>query len=439
MKIQNINPTGNNFLLELPTPKQKRSKKKPRDLIYPFYAGFSRDFARSIIDQLSVIGCESIIDPWNGSGTVTLAASTGGLFGSGTDINPVMVLAAKSKLVTKGRAVSAIQQAIRSLHAIRSFSTDINEFDDPLGQWFDTTTVALLRAIVEILGLPQIQTLSQSALDVSNVKALVAVTLFRTVRKLLRPFLTTNPTWIKRAGEEVSKISISSSSLNEAFQETGSEVCSLIAGEPLGHAIPARISLASSTALPFKSSSFDACLTSPPYCTRIDYVVATMPEIALISKSLELASTLRSTMLGTIVVPEDVSYRSMNWGRTCNDILDQVLSHPSKASSTYYFKTLVGYFSRLYNSLREIARVLRIGGTSIIVAQGSYYKDILVDLPKVIQEMFRSLGLEETESLGFKSEQNFSTIHKNRIVNRRDLNVPEVVLWFSKTEHPSRQ
>ncbi len=421
-----------NIKFTIPTPKQSGRRERPRDQIYPFYAGFSRHFADTVIEDLTVRGYRSVIDPWNGSGTVTLAAKRRNFTVSGIDINPVMVLVAKSRLVSHDRVRNAINNAIHSLSSIKSNYEDIELSDDPLRDWFDDKSVFFLRTVVRALQIPYLKSLSQSLSDVSAVRAFVAIILFRSVRQLLRPFFTTNPTWIKRAIKHESKISISRSLFANTFKDTGEKLYDLIENEPVGHSGSVRIALGRSTALPFNTSSFDACITSPPYCTRIDYVVATLPELALISSSSKLNIELRSEMLGTTIVPSDTLDRAPNWGPTCNKILDKVQRHPSKASHTYYYKTLVGYFKKLYDSLGEIARVIKNGGVAVVVVQGSFYKDVLIDLPVIIDDMFTSWGLVLIDSVSYHGKQNFAIIHRGRHNYPYDCVLPEVALWFKK-------
>src|SRR5580692_6090361 len=41
---------------------------------YPYYAGFSHDFAQTLMRSLRLERGSRVLDPWNGSGTTTLSA-----------------------------------------------------------------------------------------------------------------------------------------------------------------------------------------------------------------------------------------------------------------------------------------------------------------------------------------------------------------------------
>ena len=59
------------------------------------------------------------------------------------------------------------------------------------------------------------------------------------------------------------------------------------------------INQASSLQLPVASGSIDAAISSPPYCTRIDYVKATLPELAVIGyPNGNVTRRLREMMIG---------------------------------------------------------------------------------------------------------------------------------------------
>src|SRR5439155_16885723 len=148
------------------------------------------------------------------------------------------------------------------------------------------------------------------------------------------------------------------------------------------------ISRASSLRLPLVSNSIDAAVSSPPYCTRIDYVRATLPELAVIGHpNGRVIRRLRERMIGTPTIDQIEEYKSEDWGTTCSRFLSAVESHTSKASSTYYLKYYHQYFASIFASLKEIDRVLKPGGQCVLVVQDSYYKAKKINLPRMFIEM----------------------------------------------------
>jgi len=159
-------------------------------------------------------------------------------------------------------------------------------------------------------------------------------------------------------------------------------------------------------------SSFDAVLTSPPYLTRLDYVKATLPELLLLNR---LNGTnlhqLRLKMMGSPLVGIDAPLEDIRWGPTALRLINQVRKHPSKASSTYYLRFYLKYFTALYNGIERITLFLNHNGVACIVTQRSHYKEILIDLPQIIVEMGDSLGLYRIDQLDFPWNKSIAIIN----------------------------
>src|SRR5262249_55396125 len=159
---------------------------------------------------------------------------------------------------------------------------------------------------------------------------------------------TSNPTWTKLPHNPQSRLTVEPNALNSVFK---GEIDAMISAmdEELFDGSRAkdqdRLEQASSDALPVDDCSVDLILSSPPYCTRIDYAVATMPELGLLGYGSDQGfAELRRRLIGTSTVPKLAPPATPEWGPTCNGFLERVESHPSKASKTYYLKSHLQYF-----------------------------------------------------------------------------------------------
>jgi hypothetical protein len=115
------------------------------DGFFPYYAGYPEQFARTLIESARLPGEAIILDPWNGSGTTTYAASQLGYSCHGIDLNPVMGIVARARLLPPSEADS-IQPLVRDL--IKGVRSDTRlEADDPLLSWFRTPCVAVIRGV----------------------------------------------------------------------------------------------------------------------------------------------------------------------------------------------------------------------------------------------------------------------------------------------------
>jgi DNA modification methylase len=204
-------------------------------------------------------------------------------------------------------------------------------------------------------------------------------------------------------------------------------------GKDHNNTVRIKIEQASSDSIPLPDSSVDLVISSPPYCTRIDYAIATSPELALLGCSMNKdIKNLRDCMIGTPTIIEKILEVKSNWGPTCRSFLNSVETHNSKASKSYYYRYHVQYFNSIYESLLEIDRTLVESGKCVIVVQDSYYKDIHNDLPRIFCEMAESIDWSAVDRLNFEIKQTMANCNKEVKKYRSSPNATESVLIFKK-------
>jgi hypothetical protein len=112
-----------------------------------------------------------------------------------------------------------------------------------------------------------------------------------------------------------------------------------------------------------RADSVDFVLTSPPYCTRIDYTAATRIELAVLAPLLKTPErALGRQMIGSTQVPKGEIELDEGWGETCLRFLAALKAHPSKASGGYYYRTHLDYFDKMNRSMQRLAVALKTGG-----------------------------------------------------------------------------
>src|SRR5688572_1700168 len=114
--------------LNIINPKQKIGSKN----YYPYYAGFSPEFASSIIESSQLSKEHQIADPWNGSGTTTMIGSYLGYKSFGFDLNPVMIIAAKANMLSYKEYSSLWPLTLDITAKANAETTEIGVTDDPL-------------------------------------------------------------------------------------------------------------------------------------------------------------------------------------------------------------------------------------------------------------------------------------------------------------------
>ena len=190
--------------------------------------------------------------------------------------------------------------------------------------------------------------------------------------------------------------------------------------------------MAPSNVIPWGESSVDLLITSPPYCTRIDYAVATMPELSIINFSKKDFDLLRTQLIGNTTITKDFILELEEWGPTCNKFIDAVHNHASSASKTYYYKNHLQYFNGIYQSLRDIVRVLKDEASCVFVIQDSFYKNLHNDLPKVYEEMGYNCGLRLVRRKDFPTRRTMAGINPITKQYRTNIFATESVLCFQK-------
>lgn len=408
--------------------------------LFPYYAGFSGAFVESILGTINLSSSSVILDPWNGSGTTTSTALKHGFKAIGSDLNPAMVIVAKAAFISKldidsllPLATSIVKKSVR-LHA---------DYDlDPLRNWFDSRSAAYIRNIESSINSTLVSHTDYVHLDTSTglerltpLAAFFYLALFRAVRRLTVDFVASNPTWMK-IGKNPEEMK--SASRRVVFGLFLKEV-EILGGQHKTN-IPHKdleienlsLILSNTESLPLSENSVDAIITSPPYCTRIDYAVATYIELAIIRVGQQKFSALRRELTGSSTVPKSYVEEKTEWGATCLEFLQSLKNHPSKASKTYYLKNHTQYFNSLYKSLTEASRVLSQNSPCVLVVQNSYYKEIRNDVALIISEMAESIGLKLEHQADFTAARSMVGLNKKSKQYLGKRHTVESVLFLKK-------
>ena len=351
----------------------------------------------------------SVLDPWSGSGTTTVACAKRGVASKGVDLNPALTVIARARLTPRSTRDSLLPLGTRILEMARGLGSGPNT-GDLLERWMRADAVGRVRSIQDAIHVlltdrdrrTRHENISTEADSLPLLASFFYSALFATVRDLLRRFRTTNPMWLKTPDSYRHRIGTAWGTLSAVFLErvqylrdrlsldrevTGSD------GGPY--------QTASATCLPFATGLYSAALTSPPYATRIDYVRGTLPELAVLGADDAFLSALRKETTGTPVVRGRGNQAKPLMSEYGLSILEQIGIHPSKGSRAYYFPWMHGYLVSLQEGLSETSRTVESGGSICIVVQDSYYKELRIDLQRIVTEILASLGRARTDRRDF--------------------------------------
>lgn len=407
--------------------------------LFPYYAGYSTVFAKQLLLTLPLKKNAVVFDPWNGSGTTTRIAYDLGYNAFGIDLNPATVVVAKAAMLSQLEA-PGLESIAKSIAEQSRKSGRLQCPDDPLLTWLFPKAATIVRALENEINNTLIshdvyaKINSNEVLEnVSPLASFFYVALFRTVRRILSDFIPTNPTWVKKPKNQQKRKRPTEATILSSFVN---EVCDLrrktifSKSQIVDGANSVTLRLGNAEKISLQNQAVDAIVSSPPYCTRIDYAIATAIELAVMRLGGEEFDVLRRSLTGTATVERKLEDVDNRWGGTCIRFLEEVYMHSSKASKTYYYKNHLQYFRSLFQSIREISRVLKPNGYCILVAQNSYYKQIHNDIPAMIAEMGNEVGLHLCRREDFSSARSMAGINgrsRKYIANR---NTVESVLCF---------
>lgn len=403
-----------------PSPKLSQSDRIKRPLWYRFYAMFSEEFAEQVIRHADLPPRATVLDPWLGAGTTASAAIAAGHTAIGIDINPVMVIVARGRVADGNAVVDAIQSASQAVKRLGRFRLAPN---DPLLQWFGINAATTLRKWDRAIRNGQ-------QLDaLCNAECLVMTSVFEAALQMGAAYRSKNPTWMKcpDAARRVEMPPGEVSQLIMLLAKDRLNRCTSRHGE-----ISTALRLGSATNLNIETSSVDFVLTSPPYCTRIDYAVGTRIELALLGLNDSELRDLRDRTMGTSTVRKTSAVPQDAWGDECCDFVAKVQTHHSKSSESYYLKTYLQYFDDLSHSLAEISRCLKHNGQAVVVVQNSYYKGICTDLAKMVVEMCGHRKMQVTKTHDFAVTQNMRQVNTRSRKYGDHAEAVESVLWLKK-------
>jgi DNA modification methylase len=384
----------------LASAKRTKNERKGVHSWHPYYAGYSETFVESALDYLSLGPKSLLLDPWSGSGTTLLVASRRGIKSIGFEINQAMnifSLAKSSSIPGFSNEINRVSEIIIKIFIEQTIPIEKN---DPLLFFMSNSLCSGVRGLfhsINQISLPNIRLNSEfrkafsfSIQKPQPIKDFLLAALFISSRKLAGYKGGSNPTWLKTLNKKpiVKKITLA----NFWKQQIKLMLCDLeeIKIEPAKELLYLP-QTGDSRKLPLKDSSIDGVITSPPYLTRIDYAMATQPELLILNNKDDFRKIRENTIGAPVIVDKSINGRA-NWGKLCNLVLELVENHSSKAAQSYYLPHMFQYFNAVQNSLTEIIRVLKQNKKALIVVQSSYFKEHEINLGEIYSEMGNQLN-----------------------------------------------
>lgn len=397
------------------------------DLWYPYYAGYSSEFAFEVLRNLEARPGTTVLelDPWNGSGTTTAVASQLGLAPLGFDLNPAAVLLSSAKLCTK-REIGHLKRRLSNCLELASEHFSQHEEPDALNAWLPPRVAAFTRAALHVV---RRRARVRESAHLPPSSAAVALCIVRALRTYAVDRSRSNASWSLPASCNRLRLStIKRDALRVATQIYGDRT-SLAPARCSSY----RIEVGDARNLPLPEESVDLVLTSPPYCTRIDYAKKTAFELAVIAGLNEGdVRVLRDGMMGTTTIRS--IRKRVKAPSSVETLLHTVATHPSHRSAGYYAVNLRQYFNDAILSLSELARVMRPGAKSVLVVQNSFYKEIPIELSRLYCDIARTCGLQAAIAARKPVARTMTTVNTRSREYQKNRLYSEDVILLEKTQ-----
>lgn len=361
---------------------------------HSYYAGYSEAVVEDIIKYFNVNKNDIVLDPWIGSGTTAIVCQKKGIMVIGRDINPVMVKfsnAKVSKLIdyNLNRYAKDILDYSSSIKNEINVSHISNRHMEEYIKMDDYIQIKFIQISIDYV----IEKLDYDEYSKNILASFYYSALFRIIRVVGTFKKGSNPTWIKKSDINYNtkfNIQILFTEVVESMVEDLK-----ISYQNIQNNIMPNIEVGDSKKLNLEDNSVSFVITSPPYLTRIDYIVSTKPELLFLGyDENKEVDKLRKQTMGAPVVREQMPIIDDKWGETCIAFLENVKVHNSKAAKSYYLKSFIQYFDDAFQSVEEISRVLCDNGKAAIIVQTSYFKELEIKLSDIYVEMGKNVGLK---------------------------------------------
>ena len=318
----------------------------------------------------------------------------------GIDVNPALTVVARARLTPKSIADSLTPIAA-DIAAAAERSTPTKRASDPLSVWLGPAATNEIRKLQRAI---HVVTAADDALEVDLcmgnesapsrlplITAFFYSALFAATRDLLRPFRASNPTWMVAPSSLYKRLRPGAATIRAKFLERTVYLSSrLQVTRPDSNEL-ANIRTGRASVVLSDQHSFDACLASPPYATRIDYIQASVPELSVLGLSERAIVSLRRQTTGTPVV-RGVNRIEGGIPDDAQHLVERVAGHNSHGSANYYAPWLRNYLTELHNALEVIAAHVKPTGRIAIVVQDSYYKSLHIDLQNLVSKSLITAG-----------------------------------------------
>ncbi len=391
------------------------NKKSPIYRLFKYKEGFSAALVSFFIEHLNLTD-GPILDPFSGTGTTSIVAASKGIPSTGIELLPIGNLIAQSRLeIARGLTSETLErlqywkeeapwQRCKQPKPIQTLRITKDAYSK------DTET-----AIAQYLEYIQKESeQAQIILKFALCSILEEVSFTRKDGQYLR--------WDHRSGRQAGKTSFDKGVIHPFDSAIKGKLSDIIDDaeyredrDDLFNEAPVfdtdGVHFIDGSCLyemqKLQSNSFQAVITSPPYCNRYDYTRTYALELALLGVDEKEIVNLRQTMLSCTVEnrEKDLLGICQNWKKILNycashellSAINAYLSHLKEIgelNNNGIPRMLDGYFKEMACIVFESARVLKKGGYMLMVNDNVRYAGASIPVDAILSDIAQQCGLE---------------------------------------------
>ena len=385
---------------------------------FKYKEAFSADLVERLLDQFSP-GCESLLDPFAGSGTALFVGSARGMRAEGIELLPV------GQFVIETRQLLDSGMTPEELARVKTWIKNKPWLGDglvhPLNE-LRITKGAYPHETVEQMGrylacVEQEPPRVQSILRLALLCILESISYTRKDGQYLR--------WDHRAGRRPGKKIFDKGAILPFEGAIGDKLRQIITDVQEGSGPadlfarpPSKLNIglypgSCLSVLPaLRAASYDCIFTSPPYCNRYDYTRTYALELAMLGVDEANLVRLRQEMLSCTVEnrAKDLATLNPNWRPAIavadeQPLLQALIAYleAQKASellnNSGIPRMVRGYFYETACVIAECARVLKAGARLLMVNDNVRYSGASVSVDIILSSLAQRLGFEVEQIL----------------------------------------
>jgi len=396
---------------------------QPRHRWYYYKEGFSPYLVENAIEEYGLNGGSQILDPFNGSGTVTLTAAKHNIMSQGTEINPFTSFLAKTKVLNDNVKTfdeefqRTYEQCLKgSISNLEGYSTFTKSKRNNEKWLFNLDVLRAFTGGIDYLSGKR-----------TNASKLIKLALISAIMDNCNA--SKDGKCLRYRNEWKEKL-FTKHSFFESFLKKGEIIKS-----DLSEQLPIRpkINTIDSRKNNKKSNfeKFDLCITSPPYLNTFDYTDIYRPELFL-GRFVNTSAELYKLRLKTVRSHIQANWKKPNLNNIDSLLLKQIYSkiiaknellmHKNIPSMILaYFEDMGVVFNNLSNYAKENAHLWMVVSTSAYANEHIPVDLILGDVATKNGWKLKEIGvLREINKRMTKYSPDISKLRESVIILSKD-------------------